>query len=221
MIRQLTPSVFVVDSNEENRSRLRRVLTAMQFDVRDFASAETFLARTESAVRGCVVAGLRLGGMSGMELQTHLRQQGNLLPMILFAERVSTQLIVRTMRDGAVAFLDLPINEDELWLAVREGLAENADRVEREEQRANLRSRFGQLTEGELMVLTKVCEGLTNKEIASHLEVSVRTVEARRRRLLRKTCTNSFPELLLTYERFKTSCEPFDGRRSLATGTSG
>ena len=151
--------------------------------------------------------GLRLSGMSGLELQSELKERGDLLPVILFAERVSTQLIVRAMRNGAVAFLDMPVNEDEIWLAVREALADNADRLEREENKANLRARFHELTAGELLVLTKVCEGLTNKEIASQIEVSIRTVEARRRRLLKKTSTNSFPELLLTYEKFRTTCD--------------
>lgn len=206
MVNNALPTVYVIESHEQNRNRLSRSLMSMQFEVRDFDGAEAFLRESHRCERGCVVADLRLGGMSGLELQARLKKEGSLLPVVLVAERVSTQLIVRAMREGAVAFLDLPINEDDLWLAVRSAISENADRLVREEKKNNLRTRFGQLSDGELQVLTKVREGLTNKEIASLLDVSIRTVESRRRRILQKTSSGSIPELLLTYEQFKNTC---------------
>ena len=118
MIKTELPTVIVIESQEQNRNRLSRSLMSMQFEVREFDSAEAFLRESHRWERGCVVADLRLGGMSGLELQARLKEKASLLPVILVAERVSTQLIVRAMREGAVAF---PKSALEAARSVREG----------------------------------------------------------------------------------------------------
>lgn len=205
MIDRTLPNAFIVESNELHRRRLAQSVKSARFDVHEFASAEEFIDDSGHQARGCIISGLRLGGMSGLELQTLLNEQGSLLPIILVSEKVSTPLIVKGMRSGALAFLDLPINEDELWLTIREAMAVNTSRIARHASISDLRIRFSDLSEGEKQVLEKVCEGLTNKAIASLLDVSIRTIESRRRRLLVKTRSGSFPELLLSFQQFRSS----------------
>jgi FixJ family two-component response regulator len=200
-----SPTVYVIDSNTTTRESTSRLLTAMQFSVEEFPTAEEFLARPKTDV-GCVVSELRLGGISGLELQSHLQREASILPVVFVAERASTPLIVRAMRQGAIAFLDQPANEDDLWLAVREAIAENADRHQCRDRNNRLRARFSKLSEPELAVLQKVREGRTNKEIAAKLDVSIRTVESRRRRILEKTSTSTFPDLIVVYEEYKNVC---------------
>ena len=193
MIDRTLPKAFVVESNEANATRLSQFLASMRFDVQCFSTAEEFLSAAGDQDRGCIVTGLRLSGMSGLELQAELNERNSLLPVILVAERVSTQLVVKAMRNGALAFLDLPINEDELWLAIREAMTLNTSRIEKEASERDLRSRFSELSEGEVEVLAKVCEGLTNKEIAALLDVSIRTIESRRRKAVRKNSERIVP----------------------------
>ena len=82
--------------------------------------------------------------------------------------------------------------------------SENRTRIDVQGERADLQARFGRFSDGEQHVLNRVCEGLSNKQIAAVLDVSLRTVESRRRRILERTQCQSFPELLLTYQTFKT-----------------
>lgn len=215
MIDRTLPKAYVVESNEAEVTKLSQFLTSMRFDVQCFTTAEEFLRVAGDRIEGCVVTGLRLSGMSGLELQAELNERQSLLPVILMAERVSTQLVVKAMKNGALAFLDLPINEDELWLAIREAIALNTTRIEQQASERDLRSKFSELSEGEVEVLSKVCEGLTNKEIAASLDVSIRTIESRRRRLLEKTQSGSFPELLLSYQQFRTATAPSVSRPGL------
>lgn len=196
-------TIFLVVSNEDDRCRVRDSLMSLQFDVREFETVEQFMQQLSHAKSGCIISSLRLPGASGLELQLQLSQQGSSLPVILLARKASTQIVVRAMRSGVIAVLDVPVNEDELWLAVREAVAENARRDDYRTLIANLADRFNRLSGGEQKVLSRICQGLTNKEIASLLDVSVRTVESRKRRLLEKTSCSSLAELLLTYQQFK------------------
>lgn len=205
---QSNPVVYVIEPNDiTGRAKLVHVLTSMDFRVKHFNSGEEFLREADQCTTGCLVTQLRLNGMSGMEVQTRLKEIGSHLPMIFVSERASTQIIVRSIRDGAISFLDSPVNEDQLWLAVREAFAENTKRLELSLERKYLLTRFSQLSPGESEVLSRLCQGCSNKQIASHLDVSVRTVESRKRRLLNKTSSESIPELLISFQQFKAICQ--------------
>ena len=212
-------TIYVIDSNADARQATARLLSAMQFVVEEYATGEEFLAQPNKE-RGCVISELRLAGISGLELQAHLQRHANTLPIVFVAERASTPLVVRAMRQGAVAFLDKPVSEDDLWLAVREAIAENSQRLQLQERNNKLRARFAKLTEPEMQVLQRVREGSTNKEIAAKLDVSIRTVESRRRRILEKTSTTTFPDLIVVYEQFKAACREKGPNRVPALGPS-
>lgn len=200
------PKVSVIEPKDiTGRAKLVHILSSMDFDVEHYQDGESFLRDADRFSRGCVVTLLRLGGMSGIEVQASLAERGSLLPVILVSEGVSPQIIVRAMRNGAVSFLASPINEDELWMAVREALSENAERLYGVRHRNQLADRFSQLSKGEWDVLNNICKGLTNKEISTTLDVSVRTVETRKKRLLTKTQSNSIPDLAMSYQRYLTA----------------
>ena len=196
--------VCVIDSDDEHRRKLNQVFSSMQFETRLYPNAESFLRVAEQIATGCVVSALRLDGMSGLELQSHLKERRSSLPVILYSERKSTQIIVRAMRLGAVTFFDWPIGEDSLWSAVDEALTESKSREKIERERLDLNDRFSGFSLGEHDVLDSICAGMTNKEIARKLDISIRTVESRRRRILDKSRSQSLPELLLSYQRFVT-----------------
>jgi FixJ family two-component response regulator len=144
-------TIYVIDSNADARQATTRLLSGMQFVVEEYATGEEFLSQPNKKV-GCVISELRLAGISGLELQAHLQRNANTLPIVFVAERASTPLVVRAMRQGAVAFLDKPVSEDDLWLAVREAIAENSQRLQLQERNNKLRARFAKLTEPEMQV---------------------------------------------------------------------
>ena len=140
--------------------------------------------------------------MSGLELQEYVLYSPRTTPFIFLSAHATTQLVVRAMRNGAVGFLDKPFQEDELWLCLREALTRDS-RARHERSRANrLRARFASLTKQEQNILGFIDAGLTNMEIAARLDISVRTVESRRRQLFQKTGAESLPELIKRHDEF-------------------
>ena len=81
--------------------------------------------------------------MSGLELLSRLKELNNPLSLILVAERPSTRIVVGAIHGGASAFLDMPLKEDDLWLAICEGIKANERQIEIQNERSSLRSRFG------------------------------------------------------------------------------
>jgi FixJ family two-component response regulator len=134
--------------------------------------------------------------MSGLELQESMAAESIALPVIFLTRFAETRLTVKAMQNGALTVLDKPANSQDLWDALRKGLA--TDRQARRVDAAHneTRRRLARLTKKEWQVLDLLIEGKTNKVIANSLDVSVRTVEARRHQIFRKTKTDSLAQLV-------------------------
>ena len=188
--------VHVIDDDAANRNSLKASLDALRFTPKTYESAEDFLSVYDSKLPSCVLTDLRLRGMSGMELLETLSNRNEPTPVILVTAFAKTTLTVRAIRNGAVNVLDKPVDEDQLWEAVHEALNLDRHRRERHQESIILASRFRELTSQEKEVLEMLIGGMTNREIASNLDVSTRTVESRRHNIFRKTQTESVPDLV-------------------------
>lgn len=190
------PTVFVVDDDELARKSVCALVRSMGVRAAAFASAEEFLASGVAGQPGCLVTDIRMRGMSGLELQEELRSRNISLPVIVLTAHARTPLTVRAIKAGAVTLLDKPYESEDLWDAIRGALAvDAADRAKHERLHA-LRARLEQLTPSERAVLDMVVAGKPNKTIAQRLDVSVRTVENRRREVLQKLQADSVAELV-------------------------
>ena len=193
------PYVYVVDDDEDARKSVCALVLSMGAACRAFASAEEFLTWVRAQPQppaGCVVTDLRMPGMSGLELQEAMLAAAIDLPLIVLTAYARTPTTVRAIRAGAVTVLDKPYADDDLWDAVRAALARNAaDRAERVRQR-QIVERLAQLTADERKVLDGILAGRPNKQIAQELDVSLRTVENRRRDLFQKMQAESAAELI-------------------------
>lgn len=198
-----TQSVYLIGPADRH---LVESVAALRIPCRHFETPEEFLESTVSDSRGCVIANLQLFGVGGFDVLLHLANRRSSLPVIIVSQKVSTRMVVRAMREGASTVLESPTNDEELFFAVRDAMRENEERTQRANQVAMLRSRFGSLSSGEQQVLDQLCSGLSNKDIAIKLNVHVRTVEARKKRLLEKTNSESQAQLLISYQRFRNSC---------------
>jgi len=198
----VVPSVFIIDADPSARESLRLFILTLRLSASTFRNAEDFLDRSDAAVHGCIISDMRLSGMSGLELQELLLYSSRTTPFIFISAHATTQLVVRAMRNGAVGFLDKPFPEDELWLGVRAALTRDL-RARHERSHANqLRASFAKLTKQEQNILSFIDAGLTNKDMAMRLDISVRTVESRRRQLFQKTGAESLPELIKRHAEF-------------------
>jgi len=143
-----------------------------------------------------LVLDVKMPGMTGLELQQILADDGVTLPVIMISGHADVRIAVETMTLGAQTLLEKPFSLNELLEQMRRAIerdtAARAARGHADEAKAKLAS----LTAKEREVLDHVSEGWTNKAIADKLGLSVRAVEDRRARLMRKVGAESLVELI-------------------------
>ena len=190
------PTVFVVDDDASIRELLTWLMQRNALPVRAFADAREFLAAYVPDQPGCLVLDLHLPGMNGLELQQYLKAEGVLIPVIFLSGGADVPRAVRAVREGAVDFLEKPFDYKRVVELVVECL--ERDRTERagRARRRAMSERLGQLTQREREVLDLVVAGKLNREIAESLDISVKTVEAHRARLMEKLEVGSVAELV-------------------------
>lgn len=191
-----TATIFIVDDDPAVRDSLTLLLGASGLRVETYASARAFLEAYTPERPGCLLLDVRMPGMSGLELQAELAARGVSLPIIFITAHGDVPMSARAFRTGAVDFLEKPLDHDLLLQRIREAVDRDAEARRRRAERAEYRARLARLTRREREVLTYVVQGKSNKEIARALDVSHRTVEAHRARLMDKMEVQSLPALV-------------------------
>jgi FixJ family two-component response regulator len=188
--------VFLVDDDEDVRDALGLLLRMAGFTVEAYASALAFLARPDRSTLGCLVADVRMPGLSGLQLLEQLAAEGDRLPTVVITGHGDIGACRRAFRSGAVDFLTKPVDEQVLIEAVEAGLARIPARplVGRDVREAQVK--LLQVTPREREVLDMVAAGLSTKEIARTLGLSPRTVETHRANLGAKLGTTSVAEMV-------------------------
>lgn len=191
-----SPTVFVIEDEPTVRQAVCALSESMGLRVQEFESAEDFLSGFDRQAIGCIVADIRLRGMSGVELLERLGETDRKRPMVIITGYATTPTVVRAMRNGAVTVLDKPFDTNALWEAIQEGI--RADKLGRAQaiQLNDLRERFSKLSPQERLVLHLIVKGCINKQISRFLDVSVRTVESRRQQIFIKIGAKNLGELM-------------------------
>ena len=190
------PTVFVVDDEPDVRAAVRLLLRSVGHAVETFDSADAFLEGCDPRRSGCLVLDVRLPGMSGLKAQQVLTRRGYTLPVIFISGHGDIPMAVRAVQAGAMDFLEKPFSDQALLDRVDEAL--EADRVRRAQlaDRAEVAAGLASLTPREYEVLLKLLDGKVNKIIARELEVSARTVEIHRARVLQKMGVGNASQLV-------------------------
>ncbi len=188
--------VYIVDDDEQVRKAVMALVEAMGMSCESYSSAEEFLSAYEGRRPACLVTDVRMLGMSGLELQERLVDQGHSMSVIVLTAFATTPTTVRAMRNGALTLMEKPCNDDELWDAVRRGLATDRENYDLEQQRTSLKQRLEELTPKEREVLDLMIAGDANKVIARKLDCSIRTVENHRQKVFQKMQADSLAELV-------------------------
>jgi FixJ family two-component response regulator len=189
-------TVFIVDDDEAIRAGLSDLLESAGMRTQQYSSAEEFLEIWNPEIAGCLVLDVRLPGISGMELQGHLAESGVGLPVIIMTAHGDMPMVRKALKAGAVEFLIKPFQDAELLEAVQQGFALDRTRRHTEELMHSIQARAGTLTERERQVMDLVTAGLTNREIAEKIFLSVVTVKLHRGQVMRKMGAESFAELV-------------------------
>jgi FixJ family two-component response regulator len=189
------PVVYVVDDDPAVSRTLAGAARLLGTGVRAFLSAEEFLRHYDDSQPGCLVLDLRMPGMSGLELQRKLADGGG-PPVVMISGHADVPIAVEVMARGAVSLLQKPFGLDELVAAIRTALERDAARRRARARADDVQARLARLTPKEREVLDLVADGRTNKQIADALFLSVRAVEDRRSRLMKKLDVRSVAELV-------------------------
>lgn len=200
--------VHVVDDDASVRSALARLLRHAGFDVRQYASAAEFLVADRADSPCCLVLDVGLPGMDGEALQAALVRRGDELPIVFLTGRGDIDMSVRAMKAGAVDFLTKPVNRGALIQATRAALDRDAEQRTRRQESRDAVSRFDTLTAREREVLAQVVRGKLNKEIASDLGTSLRTIKAHRAHVMSKMQVASVAQLVGVATRLKDRLNP-------------
>ena len=191
-----TPSVYIVEDDEAVRESLQMVLESVGYKVFTYPTGTDFLDAWHADMSGCLLLDIRMPGINGMELQRKLNERNSILPIIFVTGHGDVPMAVEAMQHGAVDFVQKPYREQELLEKI-----EHAIELDREsrlglQERQAIRSRIESLTPRELDVLRLMVEGRANKVIAADLDISQRTVEIHRARVMEKLAAKSLAHLV-------------------------
>lgn len=188
--------VFVIDDDEDVRDSLVELISSINLHANAYDSAISFLNEFDLNVPGCILADVRMPGMSGIELQHKLRELNAPQPLIIMTGHGDITMAVQAMKDGAFEFMQKPFRDQELLDCITKALElDNTNRRLLEKQLA-LQERVNCLTSREREVIDKVIDGKANKVIARELEISDRTVEIHRSHAMEKLGVKSVAELV-------------------------
>jgi FixJ family two-component response regulator len=196
-------TVYIVDDDVSIRESIQGLLKSEGLESDCFATAEEFLKKDTSHGPSCLILDVSLPGISGIEFQLRLRNEGRKTPIIFITGYGDIPMSVKAMKLGAVEFLTKPFGDRDLLEAVRQALARDAAFREEQDELSELESRYNLLTRREREVLKLVVSGLLNKEIASELGTREITVKVHRARVMHKMQSGSLAELVTTIERLK------------------
>lgn len=188
--------VYVVDDDASIRDSLSLMLGLAGYPTRLFADAESFLAAFEDGWAGCVLADLRLPGISGIELQARIRQRGSKLPFVIMTAHGDVQAARAAFRAEAIDFLEKPFDEAQLRAAIEAAFALERQRSDKAAARGTMSRKLDRLTPRELQVLDHAAKGLHAKEIGRALGISARTVEVHKTRIMDKLELRNIGELV-------------------------
>ena len=189
-------TVYVVDDDEAVRDSLQWLLEGKDYRVRCFDSAESFLARYDPREVACLIADIRMGGMTGLELQDRLVERKSPLPVVFITGHGDVPMAVNTMKKGAMDFIQKPFKEDELVSLVERMLERAKDTFAEYQSAASRDALLSKLTSREAQVLERIVAGRLNKQIADDLGISIKTVEAHRANIMEKLNANTVADLL-------------------------
>jgi two-component system, LuxR family, response regulator FixJ len=192
----MIPTVFYVDDDEALCVSVRFLLESVNLPIKTFTSAKTFLEEYDPTHPGCLILDVRMPEMSGLELQEQLVKRKIMLPIIFVTGHGDVPMATRAMKVGAFEFLTKPFHDQTLLDSIQQAIEVDTERRKSLQHRVDITKRIAKLTPRESDVMRCVIQGYLNKETASELEISPKTVELHRAQVMRKMKANSLAELV-------------------------
>jgi FixJ family two-component response regulator len=196
-----TAIVYLVDDDDAVRDALGMLFKSIGLKHDSCSSALDFLQRYDPARHSCLVADIRMPGLSGLELQQRLNEQRAEIPIIFITGHGDVPMAVTAMKSGAADFIQKPFRDQDLIERINKALARDRERRRGRAEEDEIRGRIALLTPREKEVMERVVRGQANKVIAMDLGVSQRTVELHRARVMKKLGLRSVAQLVHAVDR--------------------
>ena len=180
------PLIRIVDDEAIVREALSFLLACKGWQSISYASAEAFLADARPGVPGCLLLDIRMPGMSGLELQQRMKAASLDIPVIFVTGHADVETAVMTLKAGALDFLLKPVDGEKLDEAIRSAVGLSLERLRGQPAKDALERTLEEMSPREKEVLARLREGLTNRDIALQLDISVDRVEQLVKALLTK-----------------------------------
>ncbi len=202
------PTIFIIDDDPAVRQALTVLVRSMRLRAEAYESAQHFLDTFDASRPGCLLLDVRMPGIGGLGLLEHFNHQEIPVPAIVMSAYGDVPMVVRAMKAGALNFLEKPCRDQQLWEAIQDALEWDDAHRKKTALRTKMLHRLEHLTTGEHDVLRLLIDGMSNKTIAGMLNLSVRTIEVRRAKLMKKMKAESLAELI----RLTLSANPHYGK---------
>lgn len=187
--------VYLVDDDFSIRDSLSLLIESTGQAVRCFESADDFLNNFDPDQAGCLILDVRMPSMTGLELQEELARRDFAIPIIFISGHADVPDSSKAFRAGAVDYMEKPFDSELLLVRMQEAIQKDLDtRVQLAEKR-KLKKRLSQLTPREREVYVLIVKGLSNKEVAKHLNISNRTIDVHRSKIMEKMEAEDLSEL--------------------------
>lgn len=190
------PVVHIIDDDPAVVQAISIVAKSLGYSVSTFNAAEAFLYGYEENTHGCLLLDIKMPGMGGMQLQRMLADAKVELPIIMMSGHADISMVVELMERGALTFLEKPFRMEKLREQISRAIEVDAKRREIKAEENEYKARLSRLTHKEMEVLQLIRQGRTNREMAEQLSLTVRAIEDRRARLMRKLEAKSIPEMI-------------------------
>jgi len=205
----MSQSVYMIDDHQGFRESAGWLIEGMGYKVIPHESPLDLIAalgkdNADADQHRCLLMDIRMPEMSGMEIHEQLKRDGHSIPVIYMTGHADIALAVEGMQKGAISFLEKPLNPDDLKasleLAFRayESATQSAAhlRVASQQELDSFKEKIADLTPREKQVMGKIVEGKLNKQTAYELDISIKTVELHRSRVMKKLPVRTSQELV-------------------------
>lgn len=182
----LNPIVRIVDDDPTVCESQSFFLQLAGFNTRSYSSAEEFLNSDDANHPGCIILDVRMGGMTGIELQQELNRRGSDLPIIFLSAHGDIEMAMSCVEAGAFNFLVKPPVPEKLQALVTKAVEKNRQDRKQKEYARELQEQFETLTPAEKNLSYQIAKGLSNQQIAKLFEISERTVQTHKGRIYAK-----------------------------------
>jgi RNA polymerase sigma factor (sigma-70 family) len=188
--------VYVVDDDQGMLDSTVWLLESVGLKALPFTSGRAFLDACDASLDACVLLDVRMPGMGGLNVQEEMRNRGLDLPVIFVSGHADVPIVVRAFKAGARDFIEKPYNEQLLLDSVQQALSSFDQRRTANDGQGQLQERLDSLTPRERDVLLPLVQGYTNREIAEQLDISVKTIDLYRARVMKRMQAERLPDLV-------------------------